>query len=76
MTGSTLYYNNTNIIMEELKSFEGFLADRRAKDNAISQMRLLEYESNYYQSRIKRDLKEFIKEGGQRKDCSMRKKYN
>lgn len=62
--------------MEELKSFEGFLADRRAKDNALSQMRHLEYESNYYQSRIKRDLKEFIREGSQRKDCSMRKRYN
>jgi hypothetical protein len=43
--------------MEELKTFEGYLADRRAKESELSRMRQLEYESTYYQSRIKRDLK-------------------
>jgi hypothetical protein len=62
--------------MEELKTFEGFLADGRAKEAALSQMRHLECESNYYQSRIQRDLKQFIREGSQRRDCSIIKRYN
>jgi hypothetical protein len=62
--------------MEELKSFKTYLADREAREYEGSRMRQLEYESNYFQNRIKKDLKSFIKEGSIRKDCSMRKRYN
>lgn len=62
--------------MEELKPFQAYLADRQAKENELSRMRHLEYESNYYQHKIQKDLKEFVHEGRIRKDCSIRKKYN
>lgn len=46
--------------MEEFKTFTSYLADRQAKENERARMHQLEQESTFYQSRIQRDLKEFI----------------
>ena len=62
--------------MEEIRSYQSYRAQLEMRNRELDRTRYLEQESNYYSSKIKKDLKNFIAEGSMKKNCSMKTQYN